>query len=254
MGGTLLTQQRMAGSWTDLSFHRFKLSKPPTEKQDVVNSPYRDLPRGKFLKHLALPCFMFLFIGFLGVGVAANSPYFQEASGPSAVPTFWEAAGNVYKVTASRIGNLPSFCVFGEKSNDFQQTQCDRFWEDLLRTGALALAPFLLMGLVAFLNLEILSGFYLRMAKKVEKEKATLGGKVTQPPEAPEDFFSWYYCLQPVTVELANKNQIKVYLSSMRPVPIAGETLALFDAGTHMGQKRFVGVVYAPHIAVVRGA
>jgi hypothetical protein len=220
----------------------------------VANTPFKELPTARFLRHLILPCAFLLGVGYLCVGVVANTPYFQEASGPTTVPTFLESSINVYQLTISRLSNLPAFCVYDEKVNEFQQSQCSHYWDDLLRTGGLALSPFFLVLLVIFLNLEIMKSFYSHMNKKVEKEKANFSGKVTHPPEAPGDFFSQYYCLQPVTVEIANKTQIKVYLSSMLPVPMAGQTLALFDDGEHFGKKRYLAVVYAPHIAVVKGA
>ncbi|MBI2712354.1 MAG: hypothetical protein HYX41_05790 [Bdellovibrio sp.] len=224
------------------------------DRENVLNSPFRELPKVLFLTRLAIPSVIVFLVGFLFVGVAANSGYFQESGGPAVVPSYLDASVNVYSNTLKRLKNLPDYCLFTEKANDFQQSQCAQFWSDMANTGLLATLPVVLVVLALLLNLEVLKGFYSRMTRSVEKGKAAFSGKVTTPPEAPADLFSWYFCLQPVMVELSNHSQMTVYLPLSRATPLPGETLAIFDGGEHFGKKRFAAVVYSPHIAVVKGA
>jgi hypothetical protein len=196
-----------------------------------------------------------LFIFFiLCVGVAANSPSFQEQSGPSAVLPFWEASFKHYQTFFSTLFQLPSVCWSGNAVNEFQKHQCDDFWQSLMKSGGLGVSPLILVGLIGWMSLENISGLYRRAQKKVEKGKVAFGGVVTNPPDAPTDLFSWFYCFRPVTVQLTNKTQITVYVSLDSPPPLPGETLAVFEMGRIFGEKRHVAMLYAPHVVVVRGA
>ena len=207
-----------------------------------------------FWARVSTPSAILLVILFFSVGIVANSPEFQQSSGPSAVIPFWEATFNHYDATFDKLTNLPMICIYGEKVNDFQQVQCDRDLSELAKYLGLALSPFGIVGLALFLMESSFAGLYRATRKKVAVGKAKFGGTVTNPPRAPGDLFSWFYCLTPIMVELPSKHQIKVYISSQEALPMAGETLAAFEAGYHFGQKRFVAVVYAPHVAVVRGS
>ena len=203
---------------------------------------------------MAAPAVGVAILGFMFMGVAANSGFFDTPKSPSAVPSFFEASLNVYRSTGELISNRPTGCILGDTVSDFQRSQCNRFWASFLQTGGLAFAPFFLALLFVSLNLAAFKGLYESTTRSVEKGKAGFGGKVTTPAEAPGDIFSWYYCLQPVAVQLSNQAQITVYMSSTRPVPLPGETLAVYEGGEHFGKKRYLAVVYAPHIAVVKGA
>lgn len=123
-----------------------------------------------------------------------------------------------------------------------------------MKSGGLAFSPLFLLALILWLSLENVSGFYRRAQKKVEKGKVLSSGVVTNPPTAPSDLFSWFYCFRPITVELSNKTQITVYVSLDSPPPLPGETLVIFEMGKVFGEKRHVAMLYAPHVAVVRGA
>lgn len=220
----------------------------------MANSPFREIPSLEFLLKIAGPAAVAGILGFMFMGVAANSGFIDTPKSPAAVPSFFEASLDVYRSTFEMIGNRPPGCILGDTVSDFQRSQCSKFWSSLTQTGVLALVPPVLALLFILLNFGAFKGLYESMTKSVEKSKASFGGKVTTPAEAPGDLFSWYYCLQPVAVQLSNQAQITVYMSSTHPIPLPGETLAVYDGGEHFGQKRYFAVVYAPHIAVVKGA
>jgi hypothetical protein len=102
--------------------------------------------------------------------------------------------------------------------------------------------------------LDLLAGFYRRSRKKVDSGQAAFKGTVTQPPEAPNDFFGWFFCLRAISLQLPNKKQVKVYQPLEAPLPLPGQEFAVYDGGSHFGQKRHLGQLYAPHLAIVSGS
>jgi hypothetical protein len=56
-----------------------------------------------------------------------------------------------------------------------------------------------------------------------------------------------------VSVQLENGSQERVYLPAGSTLPLPGEKLALVDISVGKAGKKWVGVHYAPHIAVMRG-
>ena len=220
----------------------------------MANSPFRDIPAIEFILKMAAPAVGIGILGFMFMGVAANSGFIDAPKGPVAVPSFFEASLNVYRSTGEILSARPPGCVLGDTVSDFQRSQCSQFWSSLLQTGGLAAVPFIFSLFFILFNLSNFKGLYEATTRSVEKGKAGFGGKVTAPAEAPGDLFSWYYCLQPVAVQLSNQAQITVYMSSTHPIPLPGETLAVYESGDHFGKKSYLAVVYAPHIAVVKGA
>ena len=201
-----------------------------------------------------MPCALVFVFFFFCVGVVATSVEFQNSQVPAAVPPFWIASFNHYREVFSNVSQIPEVCWSGSAVNDFQVHQCDQYWGHLLKSGGLALASFVLVALFLFLSLDNLNGTYKRARKRAEKGKAAFGGTVTNPAEGPGDIFSWFYCLRPVMVELQDKRQLKVYVPLEFSAPTPGQTLAVFEEISSFGEKRRLAVLYAPHVAVVRGA
>jgi hypothetical protein len=148
----------------------------------------------------------------------------------------------------------PSICWGDNAVNDFQRSQCVDFHDRLITGTLIALIPTGVALLFLFLAVEQLSGFYRRSRKTIDKGKALFAGVVTNPAEAPNDFFGRTFCMRAISVQLSNKKQMNVYLPLTAPVPLPGQTLAVFDGGKVLGAKRYIATLYAPHLAVVSGS
>jgi hypothetical protein len=218
----------------------------------VELTPFHDIPKATFLQRMLLPCLLVGALIWMSVGVWVSSPGFSDHRAPSAVIPFWEVSLNLDRALVSKLNTIPGVCWSGNTTNEFQKHQCDEFWNELIQVSVFALIP-LLGGMFFLWVLSIqFQGLYQRAQKKIKKGKVSFGGVVTHPARAPQDPFSWFYCLRPITVELKNKSQVTVYVSSQVPSPLPGETLAVFDMGKAMGETRYLGIVYAPHVAIFR--
>jgi len=219
----------------------------------VAVTPFHDIPKKIFLSRMVQPCLGLLFFLIMLVGVVANSSDFQEGSRPTAVAPFWIAAFRHYGQVFSNLSQMPGVCWSGNTVNDFQAHQCETYWTSLSKSGVLALSPFLVVAMLLYVSLENLTSLYKRTQKKAEKGNAAFGGTVTHPAQGPPDVFSWFYCFRPIMIELPNKAQVKVYVPLEVPVPNPGEILAVFEGTVVFGEKRHLAMLYAPHVAVVRG-
>lgn len=171
--------------------------------------------------------------------------------GPSGDVT--DTTGPAFTTVFEGLGRLPERCVSGETDNDFQRSQCSKYWDRLILTGGYASIPLLLSLAFLYLGLDALRGTYRRGQKRMEKGQALMAGTVTNPAELPADAYSWFFCFRPISIELKNKTQLKVYVPLDSPIPRPGETLAVFDGGRGFGQKRLLASIYAPHVAIVSG-
>jgi len=195
---------------------------------------------------------IFIFCFFV-VGVIAGSPEFHKPDGPMKVVPFWEMAFHHYNIVLTEVFSIPAVCLVGGTVNDFQDHQCQVYWTELLKSGGLAALPLAGVGLFLMMGLDALGATYKRAQKKIETGTSAVGGTVTNPPDAPSDFYSWFYCFRPIMVELSTKEQVKVYMPKEAPMPSPGTKFAVFEMGKSLGEKRRIGTVYAPHVAVIRG-
>jgi hypothetical protein len=98
-----------------------------------------------------------------------------------------------------------------------------------------------------------LRNFYRKPLGQIETGKALERGVLTDPPHLPRSFFDWYFCLQSVSIQRKDGRQYRVYLPLGVVPPRAGQTLDIFYIGTIWGEKRRLGLLSIPHVAVVRG-
>jgi len=164
------------------------------------------------------------------------------------------AAGIHWKQTLSYWFQFPTACWGDNAVNDFQRSQCADFYNRLTTSTILALIPSAAALIFLLLALDKLNGFYRRSRKTIDKGKALFAGMVTEPAEAPNDLFGRTFCLRAISVQLSNKQQMSVYLPLNAPVPLPGQTLAVFEGGKFFGAKRYIATLYAPHLAVVSGS
>jgi hypothetical protein len=117
----------------------------------------------------------------------------------------------------------------------------------------LGLLPFGAAWLVWYLGFSSLSGVYRRARKRFETNKPLGAGIVTDPAEAPSDWFSRIYCLRVVSVAVGGGKQLKVYLPLDAALPVPGAKMVLFEPISMMGELRHFGLHYAPHVVVFAG-
>jgi hypothetical protein len=223
------------------------------DKTLVAMTPFQDIPKKFFVIRMGLPVVgLFVFCFFL-VGVIASSPAFQKFDAPASVIPFWESAFKHYHSFFAQIWSMPGFCLMGARVNEFQVHQCDSFWAEFLKVGGLALLPAVVVGGFLWIGLDSLKTAYRRAQNRFEKGVGAVVGVVTNPPEAPTDFYSWFYCFRPVMVQLPTQEQIKVHVPLFAHAPSPGQKLIAFELEKSSGEKRYVGMLYTPHVAVVRG-
>ncbi len=215
---------------------------------------FDEVPQGLFFSRMGLPCFFLGVFFFFGVGVVANSLEFQQVGVPSEVAPFWSSAFRHYSRVISSVTQGPEFCWSGQTVNEFQERQCSQYWEGLVKSGSLAFIPFIFIALFLYFALGFFSDLYRGIQKKIKKGKASFAAIVTNPPEGKPDIFSWFYCLRPIVVQLPNQVQIKAYIPYEASIPTPGQTMAVFEMSSWLGEKRYLALTYDPHIVIVKGS
>ncbi|MGE0616905.1 MAG: hypothetical protein AB7P04_14835 [Bacteriovoracia bacterium] len=206
-------------------------------------------------------------VGVFLVGFLADLPAFQviretkrDEAIPSLVPAEPVRVSPPMKVaqTYGRFLKLvflpPAVCIFGGAVNDFQKRTCVQHWEDLAKTSALALSPLLWVLAYFFFAMDQLGIQYRKARRVLEKQKPAFQGTVTNPALTRADDFTWMYCLQGVGVEIQKGKQIVVYIPEGDAVPLPGEKYLVYEWGQIAGQKRHIGLLHAPHMAIVSGS
>jgi len=217
----------------------------------VEKKVFQGLSQEVFFHRMVWPsAALFVFLFFL-VGVVAQSSEFQPLDEPGVVIPFWDAATKLYRDFFNQLFQMPEVCWTGNTVNDFQAVQCERFWGKFLKLSGLASVPGLGVGFFLWLGFDSIQALNRRIRKILELGKASFTGTATKPPQASADVFSWTYCLIPIMVQLPDQTQLKVYVSRDAALPRAGETLVAFDLGRVLGEKRYFGMVYTPHVAIL---
>ncbi len=197
----------------------------------MAQTPFNDIPKKLFLARMLGPALGLFLIAFFCLG-----------------PRYYQTLG-------SDLSQIPHSCLLrGEVVSDFQRKQCRDYWNRLLSTGSIGALPGVLILGFYFIVFGSLSSTYLNARKKIEKGKVKLGGVVTDPAQGPQDLFSWFYCLRTVIIQLPDRKQMKVYVTMDAPLPHPGQTLAVLEAEEVFGEKRYLALLYTPHVAVIRGS
>ena len=177
----------------------------------------------------------------------SHVPAFEELyRGPASV----QRPGSLL-ATARMWLTLPDYCIGDNEVNELQKVRCKGLWTQAFAFTGIALFPFLILAMFLMSVQDQVGQFFKKARKTIQGGKAFSIATVTQPAEAPGDFFSWVHCLQRVSVQLSSQQQQVIYLDPRMDIPQPGQTMALFDLGTMFGVKRYVGIVYYPHVAVV---
>ena len=164
------------------------------------------------------------------------------------------AAQSFHQLFWHFLTHVPEPCSDSSKTvNSFQRSQCSEFWERLELLGWIAAIPFLLAGGFLFFSWDGIRNKFQLARKRITQGQSTGLGIVTDPAEAASDGVSWWYGVQPITVQVADGKQLVIYLPPEAPIPPPGEKVALYDWGKIGGKKRFFAVLYAPHVAVLHG-
>lgn len=230
----------------------------------VAMTPYHAVPVTRFRSRMVIPMVAVLAVGYLVMAGVATSPLIRDGRQPAAVirQSSWTVDGPPVTAGAKLIARVldqlthfPGVCMPGATPpSEFQTTQCELFRARLLVEGAVASIPLALVLIAWMIALDLLKSFYRRCRKTVEKGQALYSGTVTKPPEAPNDWFGRLFCLRRIAIELPTRAQTTVYMPLDAPIPLPGETLAVFDGGKAFGAKRQVAILYAPHLAIVGGS
>lgn len=207
------------------------------------------------------PSLLFIFLGFSLAGVATNLPELQfrpklPPIGSVAVyaaddGALSRAGKTIWKFAENLLG-MPQACR-GQPLNDMQVSQCTEFWDMMLTYGVTSLIPLGLWVVFILLSMDSLIVRWRRTHKKIQSEAPKAIGKVTQPAEASMDLYSWVFCFRPIGVQLSDGRQICVCQPLDAPIPLPGQKFAIYEMGYKLGARRYHGLVYAPHLAVVKG-
>jgi hypothetical protein len=203
------------------------------------------------------------FAGFYLMGVVASGDSMKKTTAkqiPLSPAPFsiqgapLELAQGVHSLLWHYATHVPEQCSDSSRAvNDFQRIQCGEFWDRLSELGWVSSIPFLFAAIFLFLALDRVRQQFQKARRRINQGKSTGLGIVTDPAEASADRISWWYGVQPITVQVADGKQVVAYLPPEAHVPPPGEKVALYDWGKMGGQKRFFAVLYAPHVAVLQG-
>lgn len=211
----------------------------------------------RFLKGLFPAFALVLILGWFAQGLIASVPSVRTALPNGESLPFLSEAGPFATANAQRrnfwssINQVPAACLSGEGSQ-FQRQQCERYWFGLGEAGLLAFLPLLITIIFYGLMFNSAGRLFARIRKVIKDAKPAASGKVTHPALLPNDLFARFFGLQRLSVQLSNQKQVAVYVPNDGHFPRPGEVLLVYDVGSVFLKKRWVGVLYAPHVAVIR--
>jgi len=151
---------------------------------------------------------------------------------------------------------MPSRCWTGDYLNSFHRDQC----LDAMERFGFALLLGLFPLFVAWFVFQIASDRVRSVYRKgrVKKKKGLSFGvaKVLESCDLQSDAFSKYFLMRRVKVQLKNASSDLIgvgdaYIPLSDTMPLPGERVLLFDAGTVFGKKRWLATLYAPHVDVM---
>jgi hypothetical protein len=184
------------------------------------------------MKRVSLPLLGVLAVGFLLIGETQQIPSSRAKETPSRTI----ASVGLYKNVVSDWSNIPKLCKDDFPLTEFQKTECDSYWREVLSRALLALIPFLVTIFLYRLWSRTITRTYQRAASRVSKRKVAAIGQVTG--QAPQDFYSWLHGFKAVRIK-SGENELTVYLE--KPVE-TGSTVHLYEAGRWFRQEQMVGV------------
>jgi len=163
-------------------------------------------------------------------------------------------AATHFKLTLKDWAAPPEGCRDDEPSmGDTRNAQCSAFQSRLFKRFMIVCMPLwyaILTWVLLFLWAKVL---YANAASAARVLKHNELVRVTQPPEAPLDPFSWVSGCHAISVQRQNGEQWTVYTAGNTASPLAGERLAVFMFSVPLVGKRRMGILYAPHMAIVQG-
>jgi hypothetical protein len=198
-----------------------------------------------------------LWVGLIAVGIVANTGVSPLPAPASAREKTWMPLGltwGFYSNYFTAWKEAPEGCVHGEAYSEFQKERCSAFWNKIGVASAIGVIPFGVLWLYFLLGMDSMRATYRRVRRAVDHGPPRAQGVVTNPPVAPNDFYGWLYGFRMLAIQLPNHKQVRIHFSREAQVPLPGDKLMIFSAGKAFGRKRYFGVFYAPHIAVIPGA
>lgn len=226
-------------------------------------TPFHSVPKGRFRRRLIAPTAAAFVVGVVVMGAYADPDIFRPQPVENAAGIYREIPASVTALSRGGINHwrtilyfgthVPEVCWGDNAVNDFQQRQCSEFWERLGMGALLGLLPFGAAWLMWFVGLSSLNQVYRRARKRLEANQPLGTGIVTDPAEAPADWFSRIYCLRVISVAVGGDKQIRVYVPLDAALPVPGAKMVLFEPVSFMGEARHFGLPYAPHVVVFGG-
>lgn len=208
-------------------------------------------------------------IGFVSVGFLSHHPALTE--------TKWEVKNGVFRLRApepsssislfpvwetvevgarftDHLLNFPPYCRSGKSVNEFQEQQCADFLTVLLLEGVILLIPFLVVLLVLMGFVTWMKSTYQRIQALILSRRAQAVGKIQSihPKEKQGDFWRKFLCLTPYLVVLESGEERVVYFAPAMGRLQLGDSVAIFELKSSSSAQRYIGIPYAPHIAVIR--
>ncbi|MBI4924798.1 MAG: hypothetical protein HY843_02650 [Bdellovibrio sp.] len=221
---------------------------------------YLIVPWVVFFRRMLLPFSIIFLTSFFIMGEIATSHFVKDYYSKSTVipQSQIKVEGRVpsvlqWKRTVDAWTHIPEICQSTLVVSEFHKKQCENYWTETYVGTAVSVFPFIAIIIFILFAVDFMSGFYKRVAKKIQLGKASCVGVVTEPSWLPNDFFSYFFCLVPICIQKQDGEQIKAYVSMRNKKPVPGDKLALFEAPKAFGGTRYLGVLYAPHIVVLVG-
>lgn len=145
----------------------------------------------------------------------------------------------------------PQACLEQNIQNEFQKKQCNEYWLRATIAVLIVAAPIAATALFIIISLDMFRTFHQRIRRRIEKGKTLKIGMVTNPPNAPNDWFGWLCCMRTVIVEFSDHTQIRVYVSYNSEAPTPGQNMAIYEVPGVFGIKTYFALHYTPHMSVM---
>jgi hypothetical protein len=106
------------------------------------------------------------------------------------------AAWQHWMIVARFSREIPEVCWADNAINDFQKAQCHEFWSRLRFGWLVGLIPWFSLALFLWGAQRSIARVYAQADEKIRRGRADHQAVVTAPPQAPLDWFAWFYGLR----------------------------------------------------------
>jgi hypothetical protein len=215
-------------------------------------TPFDTAPLGRFLGRLFLPTILWLTFSAGVLGLLYPHFWLTKPTQLSAVSFEPEGGIQLYQDLFSNWMDPPGICQSTQDLRDVESALCHEFKLLLKEREIMALTPWVFLFVFQLLSVIFFQSVHRQALISVLGGRVKFVGVVLSASKS--TFFDRFYLLKPVQVLLPDKKTVTAYLGKELESPKKGQSILIYDLGSGLVGKRYLGVLDNPHVAIIRGS